>query len=322
VLGHRALAVVVFLAVVVSAAHARTDPSPHSASFVGVEQGVVLEVLDWGGQGPPLILLTGLGETAHVFDDFAVHLTDRFHVLGVTRRGAGASSRPEDGYDTATLAHDLGTVLRHLGITPAILVGHSAAGAEMTAFAVSSPDRVQGLVYLDAAYDLTIQPKTPMIQPVPTPEERLSMAGMKKFLKRTVGVDFPDGEWQAIAEFNPDGSFRRTRNITNEVSEKMFAGFDHPAFAQVRAPVLAIYAKVEAASIFPDEANFNAADKRQADAYASELAGRAEAAMAALRAAKPDAHIVVLAPANHAVFLSNEADVLRVIREFLAAVLP
>jgi pimeloyl-ACP methyl ester carboxylesterase len=291
-------------------------------SFVGVEQGVALEVLDWGGHGPSLILLTGLGETAHVFDDFAVHLTDRFHIIGVTRRGAGASSRPEDGYDTATLAHDIGTVLRQLGIERAIFVGHSAAGAEMTAFAASAPDRVLALVYLDAAYDLTIQPKTPMIQPVPTPEERSSTAGMKKFLKRTVGVDFPEGEWQAIAEFNPDGSFRRTRNITNEVSEKMFAGFDHPAFALVRAPVLAIYAKVDTGSVFPDVANFNAADKRRAEAYASELAARAETAMAALSTAKPNAHIAILAPANHAVFLSNEADVLRLIREFLAAVLP
>jgi hypothetical protein len=44
--------------------------------------------------------------------------------------------------------------------------------------------------------------------------------------------------------------------------------------------------------------------------------------MAALSTAKPDAHLAILAPANHAVFLSNEADVLRLIREFLAAVLP
>ena len=34
-----------------------TDPTPHQRSFVGIEPGVVLEVLDWGGSGPPLIFL-------------------------------------------------------------------------------------------------------------------------------------------------------------------------------------------------------------------------------------------------------------------------
>jgi pimeloyl-ACP methyl ester carboxylesterase len=39
------------------------DPSPHKASFVTVDKGVKLEVLDWGGSGPPLVFLAGLGNT-------------------------------------------------------------------------------------------------------------------------------------------------------------------------------------------------------------------------------------------------------------------
>ena len=48
-----------------------SDPSPHRASMVKVQGDVALEVLDWGGEGPPLVLLAGLGNTAHVFDEFA-----------------------------------------------------------------------------------------------------------------------------------------------------------------------------------------------------------------------------------------------------------
>jgi len=40
-----------------------------------VDDNVKLEVLDWGGTGRPLVLLAGLGNTAHVFDDFAPKLT-------------------------------------------------------------------------------------------------------------------------------------------------------------------------------------------------------------------------------------------------------
>ena len=41
------------------------DPSPHKTTLVTVDDGVQLEVLDWGGSGPALVLLAGLGATAH-----------------------------------------------------------------------------------------------------------------------------------------------------------------------------------------------------------------------------------------------------------------
>src|SRR2546425_9052440 len=69
------------------------DPSKHLVRFVTVEEGVRLEVLDWGGSGRPIVLLAGSGKTAHVFDDFAPKLTDCCHVYGIHRRGYGASSQ-------------------------------------------------------------------------------------------------------------------------------------------------------------------------------------------------------------------------------------
>ncbi len=70
------------------------DPSPHKAQFIPVEKDIKLEVLDWGGTGRPLVLLTGLGNDAHVFDKFAPKLTEKYHVYGITRRGFGISSSP------------------------------------------------------------------------------------------------------------------------------------------------------------------------------------------------------------------------------------
>lgn len=55
------------------------DPSPHTMQFVTADntanKPVNLEVLDWGGSGRPLVLLAGLGNTAHIFDKFAPNLT-------------------------------------------------------------------------------------------------------------------------------------------------------------------------------------------------------------------------------------------------------
>jgi hypothetical protein len=64
-----------------------------TSSFVPVGQGVKLEVLGWGVTGRPLVLLAGLGDTAHDFDKFAQNLVVKYHVYGITRRGTGSPAR-------------------------------------------------------------------------------------------------------------------------------------------------------------------------------------------------------------------------------------
>jgi pimeloyl-ACP methyl ester carboxylesterase len=100
-----------------------------------IAPGVSVEVLDWGGRGAPLVFLAGLRNTAHVFDDFAPQFTDSFHVVGITRRGFGASSGSPPPRDLDTLVADITAVLDTLGVGSVILVGHSIAGEEMTRFA-------------------------------------------------------------------------------------------------------------------------------------------------------------------------------------------
>src|SRR3954468_10434807 len=60
-----------------------TDPSHHRVRMVTVAPKIRLERLDWGGTGEPVVFLAGLGNSAHVFDDFAPQFTDRFHVLAI-----------------------------------------------------------------------------------------------------------------------------------------------------------------------------------------------------------------------------------------------
>ena len=131
------------------------DPSPHKVQFVTVAPGVKLEVLDWGGNGPPLVFLAGLGFTAHCFDELAPKFTTRHHVYAITRRGYGVSSWPEPSdanYDSDRLADDVLAVLDSLHIEKPVLAGHSIAGQELSSIGTRRPERVAGLVYLDAAY--------------------------------------------------------------------------------------------------------------------------------------------------------------------------
>jgi pimeloyl-ACP methyl ester carboxylesterase len=129
-----------------------TDASPHQMKFVALGADIKLDVLDWGGTGRPVVLLAGIGNTAHVFDKFAPKLAASFHVYGITRRGIGASGESEIGYTSDELGDDIVAVLDSLHLDPPVLIGHSFAGEELSSVGTRYPERVAGLVYLDAAY--------------------------------------------------------------------------------------------------------------------------------------------------------------------------
>ena len=115
--------------------------------------GIRLHYLDWGGSGPNLLFLTGMGSSAYIFNQFAPRFTDKFHVLALTRRGHGDSDYPETGYDADTLVEDIRQFMDSLHIEKAILAGHSLAGVELTHFTATYPTRVDKLIYLDALDD-------------------------------------------------------------------------------------------------------------------------------------------------------------------------
>src|SRR6185312_12605281 len=129
------------------------DTSPHKVRFVTVDKGVKLEVLDWGGTGRPLVLLTGQGATAHVFDEFALNFTARHHVYGITRRGYGRSDKPAptpENYDANRLGDDVLAVIAALKLDRPFVAGHSIAGEELSSIGSRHAERVSGLIYLDA----------------------------------------------------------------------------------------------------------------------------------------------------------------------------
>jgi len=134
------------------------DPSPHRVQFVRAEANVSLEVLDWGGAGRNLVLLAGSGNTAHVFDDFAVKLSPSGHVYGITRRGFGASAHSPAGYTDQRLADDVLAVLDSLHIAAPSLIGHSMAGNELTTLAPNIPIGFR-------AWSISMPPPTRRISP-------------------------------------------------------------------------------------------------------------------------------------------------------------
>ncbi len=184
------------------------DTTPYEAvRFVTVARGVNLEVLDWGGSGEVMVLLTGSGDNAHVYDYFAFQFTDFFHVIGITRRGWLPSSQPEKGYNVETRAADDIKVLDALGIQKAVFVGHSVAGSELSEIAVKYSTYVDKLVYLDAA-DLSERfsiPEVPDAFHLFTEADAASLFTFQAAYARLLGVREPIPAPCLSYEFDEDG---------------------------------------------------------------------------------------------------------------------
>jgi pimeloyl-ACP methyl ester carboxylesterase len=292
------------------------DRSGHTVSFVRVEPDVSLEVLDWGGSGPPVMLLAGLGNTAHVFDHFAHQFTDRFHVLGMTRRGFGASTHPGAGYDRATRARDILALVDQLGLNRVILIGHSIAGDELTAFAASYATRVHALVYLDAAYDRTKVKDLPQPAfPEPLGDTYSSVEKFTAYLARVWNWRAPEAEAYNTRIVSPDGQVgdvKTARDIPAAIVKQLAS----PEYDKVRAPALALYARPQLDTAFPFHGEFNAESLARAERIVEATREYQGAAISAFRAGADNREVVVL-DGNHYLFFSNEADLVRLVRAFL-----
>jgi pimeloyl-ACP methyl ester carboxylesterase len=282
------------------------DASPHAIHFVTVDHGVKLEVLDWGGRGPPLVLLAGLGDTAHVFDRFAPKLTASYHVLGITRRGFGTSSAPRTGYTAFRLGDDVVAALDTLKISRPVLVGHSIAGEELSSIGSRNPVKVAGLVYLDAAYGYAFF--DPSIQGDPNYldveiDDLRAKLGILQDKLQAGGAGTPLAQEllsaglpllaRELEQLEADEQVRPPHPAKTPSAPVQAITAGMQKFSAVAVPVLAIYA------IKP---GFAVADEAQASAF---------------ERANPSARVVRLPNANHYVFRSNEADVLREIQAFV-----
>ncbi len=104
------------------------------------------------GQGPTVVLIHGLAASLYSWRYTIVPLAQAgFRVIAFDNRGFGFSDKPAQGYANATYAGVLFGLLDSLGVSDAVLVGHSMGGAIAAEAALMRPDRARGLVLVDAA---------------------------------------------------------------------------------------------------------------------------------------------------------------------------
>jgi pimeloyl-ACP methyl ester carboxylesterase len=297
------------------------DVSPHRSGFVSVN-GVRLHFLDWGGQGEPVLLLHGLGDTAHIFDDFAPRLSQHFRVIGLTRRGHGQSGKPETGYDTATLVEDIRQFLDVSKIDRVVLIGHSIAGDELTRFATLHPERIVKLVYLDAAYDRArlkeIHTNTPP-ELSPGKEAFTSLDSFRRWLNR---LSFWSPAWEANAREMVvlSSDMKIVREVKPaKVSRLLLKGTEEskPEYRGVRAPGLNLAAVGWSWKVSNLLEELSPARRKEVEAYLRRVEELKRGETERFRKEIPNGTVMVFTNTDHHCFIQREDEVLHHVQEFL-----
>jgi esterase len=119
-------------------------PTSHHLELSGLK----FHYLDWGGNGPPLVMLHGLTGHAHTWDHTAAALSARYHVYALDQRGHGDTGWASR-YGIPAMLADLLGFLDALQLPVVTLMGLSMGGIVAYQFTAAHPERVSRLVVLD-----------------------------------------------------------------------------------------------------------------------------------------------------------------------------
>jgi pimeloyl-ACP methyl ester carboxylesterase len=216
-------------------------------------------------------------------------------------------------------------VIDALKLTKPVLVGHSFAGEELSTVANRHPGRLAGVVYLEAAYpyafdngkgmsmaefqQIVREPKPPP----PDAEDLASFNALQSYYLRMQGVRWPEAELRQEWEVTADGRVTQRRSFPG--SAILMKGTQK--YTDIPVPALVIFANPHSLGPWVDN-NRDPSVRTAIDAYSSTFEAFTRKQEAALRDAIHTARVFSIPNASHFVFITNEADVLREMRGFIA----
>ncbi len=245
--------------------------------------GVNLHYLDWGGSGRALVLLPGLGGTAHLFRGLAPRLAERFRVAALTRRGHGRFANRYPDRVEAVIYLDALHVL------------------------------------LELAHDPAADPAFAVLETQPRPEDLVSREAYLAFIKRS-RPDLASIWCEAVEADRLDYVTALARHgPATAIVAKMLEGLGphrEPAYGDVKAPALALVLGGTTHPFLPPGASDELA--RAANAYYVEsFVPRIRRRTDLFREAAPDATVIELGTSNHTIFVAREDETIEAIFEFL-----
>jgi 3-oxoadipate enol-lactonase len=251
------------------------------------------------GSGPPLLLISGLGQSRIAYATVAPVLADRYRVITFDNRGTGRSDVPPGPYTIAEMAADAAALIDELDVGPVDAIGWSMGGVILQSMLIDHGDQLNRAVLLSTLPSYT-EIQHPWLDGLLALREAgadpivLGAAGVPWAFTPMMLVDHP--RLRAMLELG-----------AQDPEPTTYAGFAAQAAAirafdrrdelhQVRTPTLVLV---------------GAEDVLTPPAQAVEMARRI-----------PDADLVVLPRGSHGMLLEFPGPTLQAIEDFLAAPAP
>ena len=252
----------------------------------------------------------------------------KYHAYGITRRGFGASSTPapdDSNYTADQLGDDVRKVMDVLELKKPVIIGHSIAGEELSSVGSRYPDKVAGLIYLDAGYSYALYSPESFDRELDAKE---LISALNVFLTAQSGSDLNSviasianvlSEIQLVQRnlerFQRQLELLRSPQNSGTTPKVPFAP---PAiirgeqkYTNIQVPILAIFASPHAN---PNLAQMPDDKKKEYISLDQQESATQAKAFEQLKSAK----VVILPNANHFVFFSNAQEVEKAMQDFLA----
>jgi len=172
-----------------------TCPKPGKVVQV---RGVSLHYVEQG-DGPPVVLVHGLGASTFSFRRNIPELARHFHVIALDLMGFGYSERPARGdYSLTAHATRLADFIYAVGLDRATVVGHSMGGAVALRAAVEYPERIERLILVASARPQDVKrmgaarllaPVMPLIGAIALHNERFRLAVLRSAMYNRSSID-------------------------------------------------------------------------------------------------------------------------------------
>jgi pimeloyl-ACP methyl ester carboxylesterase len=204
-------------------------------TFIRPDRGT-MHCVATGTDGPPVVLLHGLGDSWRSFEAMFPVLGARFRLLAPDQRGHGDSD-PAATYTIADFTADAIAFIQRAAAPPVYLIGHSLGGIVAQRIAASRPDLVCALVLISTAPTAAGHPGlreflvdlTALGQVVPR-------EAVESFQAGTVFRPIPPARFTALIEESVKLTSAAWRGATAGLLEE--PATEHPAIA---VPTLALW---------------------------------------------------------------------------------
>jgi pimeloyl-ACP methyl ester carboxylesterase len=202
--------------------------------------GLDLAVVEFGGEGPPILLLHGLMGRATTWWSVAQWLTRYGRVLGLDARGHGRSDA-RGPWTTGRMMADASELLADVG--PGVVIGHSMGGLHGLVLGARHPELVRALVVEDMGVDFrgrSVEDSRAWFGALTQPFASLAA------VRQTFGRPRPEfGDYMAECVEERSDGYHLLAGVEHAIGiAAEWAERDHwDAVASVRCPVLLIEAE-------------------------------------------------------------------------------